>query len=93
VCSIFTSAYVFHWSTYFPDKPLRYPPTFDSRVVLYPGVQEVRDYFAWRQADSEIILSRTTRMALMALASAYQQSAKHDVLGFCQQRLVDNRSQ
>lgn len=53
--SYFTSCYVFHWSRYFPDTPLRYPPSFDGRIVLYPTQQEVRDYFAWRQADSKIL--------------------------------------
>lgn len=50
--SVFTAAYVFYWSQYLPDTPLKIPPSFDSRVVLYPGVQEIRDYFSWRQADS-----------------------------------------
>ncbi|KAI9637086.1 tRNA guanylyltransferase [Dioszegia hungarica] len=54
VCSLFTSAYVFYWSQYLPDRPLKYPPTFDSRVVLYPSEREVRDYFSWRQADTHI---------------------------------------
>jgi tRNA(His) guanylyltransferase len=51
--SLFTSAYVFNWKTYFPDTELKYPPSFDGRVVIYPGKQEIRDYFSWRQADSE----------------------------------------
>ncbi|KAG6826738.1 hypothetical protein H0H92_014628 [Tricholoma furcatifolium] len=52
--SLFTSSYVFHWHKYFPDKPLLYPPSFDGRIVLYPGEQQIRDYFAWRQADTHI---------------------------------------
>ncbi|TFY62927.1 hypothetical protein EVG20_g6527 [Dentipellis fragilis] len=51
--SYFTASYVLHWPEYFPDTPLRYPPSFDGRIVLYPSEKEVRDYFAWRQADSE----------------------------------------
>jgi tRNA(His) 5'-end guanylyltransferase len=31
---------------------MRYPPSFDGRIVLYPSEREVRDYFSWRQADS-----------------------------------------
>src|SRR6266481_5739342 len=50
--SLFTSCYVFHWQSYFPDVPLRYPASFDGRIVLYPSEREVRDYFSWRQADS-----------------------------------------
>ncbi|KAG9094770.1 tRNA-His guanylyltransferase [Ceratobasidium sp. UAMH 11750] len=64
--SLFTSAYVLHWKTFFPDTTLTYPPSFDGRVVLYPGKQEVRDYFAWRQADTHINnLYNTTFWALV----------------------------
>ena len=51
--SLFTSSYVLNWSRYISDTSLKYTPTFDGRIVLYPSVQEVRDYFAWRQADSK----------------------------------------
>ncbi|KCV70766.1 tRNA(His) guanylyltransferase [Fonticula alba] len=54
VSSAFSSAFVFHWAEYFPTTPLQYPPAFDSRVVSYPTVQHVRDYFSWRQADCHI---------------------------------------
>ncbi|KAG0201537.1 hypothetical protein BGX28_005681 [Mortierella sp. GBA30] len=55
VVSLFTSAYVYYWSDYFTDskRPL-YPPIFDGRAVLYPSEVEVKDYFAWRQADTHI---------------------------------------
>ncbi|KAI6155849.1 Thg1 C terminal domain-containing protein [Pisolithus tinctorius] len=52
--SYFTSCYVFHWSKYFPDTSMRYPPSFDGRIVLYPDERSVRDYFSWRQADTHI---------------------------------------
>jgi len=45
-----------NWPKYFPNNPLRYPPSFDARLVLYPGIQEVRDYFSWRQVDSVLPL-------------------------------------
>ncbi|WWC72647.1 uncharacterized protein I206_106611 [Kwoniella pini CBS 10737] len=54
IVSLFTSAYVFHWSHFFPNDPLKYPPSFDSRAVVYPTDKEIRDYFAWRQADTHI---------------------------------------
>ena len=50
--SHFTAAYIFNWATYFASTPLQYPPTFDARIILYPSNRVVRDYFAWRQADS-----------------------------------------
>nr|CAG4651210.1 EOG090X0AR4 [Simocephalus serrulatus]SVE94413.1 EOG090X0AR4 [Simocephalus serrulatus] len=55
VCSLFTSAFVYHWSEHFPtiSKPL-YPPVFDGRTVLYPSDQNMRDYLSWRQADCHI---------------------------------------
>ncbi|CAE6537726.1 unnamed protein product [Rhizoctonia solani] len=64
--SLFTSAYVFNWKTYFPDTELKYPPSFDGRVIVYPGKQEIRDYFSWRQADTHINnLYNTTFWALV----------------------------
>ncbi|KAJ7692120.1 Thg1 C terminal domain-containing protein [Mycena rosella] len=52
--SLFTSSYVFRWAAYFPDAPLKYPPSFDGRLVLYPNAREIRDYFSWRQTDTHI---------------------------------------
>lgn len=50
--SYFTSCYVLGWPQHFPDTPLRYPPSFDGRIVIYPTERATRDYFSWRQADS-----------------------------------------
>ncbi|THU89672.1 tRNAHis guanylyltransferase [Dendrothele bispora CBS 962.96] len=64
--SLFTSNYVFHWSKFFPDVALEYPPSFDGRIVLYPSAKEIRDYFAWRQTDTHINnLYNTTFWALV----------------------------
>ncbi|KAG8986938.1 tRNA-His guanylyltransferase [Tulasnella sp. JGI-2019a] len=66
VVSTFTSAYVFNWPVFFPNKSLQSLPTFDGRVVLYPGGKDVRDYFAWRQADTHVNnLYNTTFWALI----------------------------
>ncbi|KAH9945404.1 tRNAHis guanylyltransferase [Epithele typhae] len=54
VVSLFTSSYVFHWPKYLPAQPLKYCPSFDGRITLYPSPQSVRDYFSWRQADAHI---------------------------------------
>ena len=54
IVSYFASSYVFHWSTHFQATPLKYPPTFDCRIVLYPTNQNLRDYLSWRQADCHI---------------------------------------
>ncbi|KAJ8669845.1 hypothetical protein QAD02_001104 [Eretmocerus hayati] len=54
VNSLFASSYVYHWPQYLKNKELRYPPSFDARVVLYPTDKNLRDYLAWRQADVHI---------------------------------------
>ena len=54
IVSLFSSSYVFHWRTYFPQKQLEYPPSFDGRAVVYPAVENIRDYLSWRQADCHI---------------------------------------
>ncbi|CAH1105468.1 unnamed protein product [Psylliodes chrysocephalus] len=64
--SLFTSSYVYFWKDYFHDVKLKYPPSFDSRVVLYPSNEELRDYLNWRQADCHINnLYNTTFWALV----------------------------
>ncbi|KAF8151033.1 Thg1 C terminal domain-containing protein [Crassisporium funariophilum] len=90
--SLFTSCYVFHWPTYFPDSKLQYPPSFDGRIVLYPTSRHIRDYFAWRQADTHINnLYNTTFWALIqqggqttteahATLSGTYSKEKHEIL-------------
>ncbi|KAI0784534.1 tRNAHis guanylyltransferase [Abortiporus biennis] len=90
--SLFTSSYVFNWQKYIPDVALKYPPTFDGRVVLYPTSKEIRDYFSWRQADTHINnLYNTVFWALVqqggqsttqahATLRGTQSKHKHDIL-------------
>lgn len=54
VNSLFTSSYVFNWNRWFGSEPLKYPPSFDARIVLYPTEENLRDYLSWRQADVHI---------------------------------------
>ncbi|KAJ8636987.1 hypothetical protein MRB53_011254 [Persea americana] len=54
IVSYFTSAYVMKWREFFPQKELKYPPSFDGRVICYPSTAIVRDYLAWRQVDCHI---------------------------------------
>ncbi|KAJ8981784.1 hypothetical protein NQ317_000027 [Molorchus minor] len=54
VNSLFSSSYVYFWKMYFKDSKLKYPPCFDSRVVLYPSDENLKDYLSWRQADCHI---------------------------------------
>lgn len=54
IASLFTSAYVMNWSLFFPQTPLKYPPSFDARAICYPSEQNIQDYFSWRQVDCHI---------------------------------------
>lgn len=54
VNSLFTSSYVFHWNRWFGEYKLKYPPCFDARVILYPTIENLKDYLSWRQADVHI---------------------------------------
>lgn len=51
--STFTSAFLFNWNKFF-DIKLQYPVTFDSRIILYPDLKTLQDYFYWRQVDCHI---------------------------------------
>lgn len=52
--SKFSSSYVFYWNKFFEHLPLKYPPCFDGRIVLYPCDENLIDYMKWRQADVHI---------------------------------------
>lgn len=54
VNSLFSSSYVYFWNEYFKNVKMKYPPSFDARVVLYPSDENLRDYLSWRQADCHI---------------------------------------
>ena len=54
IVSLFSSSFVFHWNEFFGDTKLIYPPMFDARVVIYPAMENIRDYMNWRQADCHI---------------------------------------
>lgn len=89
VTSLFTSSYVFNWSKYLTDTPLKYCPSFDGRIVLYPSPTVVRDYFSWRQADSEQWRRRKAELHSRSRHSPYQQPVQHRVLGARTQRRPD----
>ncbi|WFD32946.1 tRNA(His) guanylyltransferase [Malassezia sp. CBS 17886] len=79
IVSLFTSAYVFQWPQYM-KAPLQTPPSFDGRLVMYPSSQAVRDYFAWRQADTHINnLYNTTFWALIQQGGCTEREA-HEAL-------------
>ncbi|CDU23997.1 related to THG1-protein required for tRNA-His guanylylation at 5` end [Sporisorium scitamineum] len=82
IVSLFTSAYVFNWSKFFPEQKLLHPPSFDGRMVVYPNEKVVRDYFSWRQADTHINnLYNTTFWALVLQGGRTEQEATRELEG------------
>jgi len=55
VPSLFSSAYVLNWPSYFENIKLEASdaPSFDARATPYPLEKEIRDYLSWRQEDCE----------------------------------------
>jgi len=55
VPSLFSSAYVLNWPSYFENIKLQPSdaPSFDARATPYPLEKEIRDYLSWRQEDCE----------------------------------------
>ena len=79
VVSTFTSAYVYHWSTFFNAK-LQAIPSFDGRAVLYPNEKTLRDYLSWRQADCHINnLYNTTFWSLVQQGGLTNQEAEQRI--------------
>ena len=82
VVSLFTSAYVMYWPEYMKDTPLREPPSFDGRIVLYPTTKHLRDYLSWRQADTHVNnLFNTTYWALVNQGGLTTQEAEKRLKG------------
>lgn len=82
VTSLFTSAYVYNWTQWFPLKQLKYPPCFDGRIVLYPSDENLRDYLCWRQADVHVNnLYNTAFWNLVILGGLSNQQAEKELRG------------
>jgi len=73
VVSYFTSAFVLQWPR------LESPPCFDARIICYPNLDVLIDYFRWRQADCHVNnLYNTTFWAFVK--SGKTQKEAHDTL-------------
>jgi tRNA(His) guanylyltransferase len=61
---------------------LKFPPTFDGRVILYPSIQNLKDYFSWRQVDCHINnLYNTTFWALVLMGGLTNEQAHNKLKG------------
>lgn len=78
--SLFASSYVYHWGDFMGDMKLQYPPAFDSRVVLYPSTQNVRDYLSWRQDECHINNLHNTVFWAMVQQGGLTNREAHDLL-------------
>ncbi|GAV85181.1 Thg1 domain-containing protein/Thg1C domain-containing protein [Cephalotus follicularis] len=54
IVSFFSATYIVKWKEFFPQKALKYSPSFDGRAVCYPSSKILRDYLSWRQVDCHI---------------------------------------
>ncbi|KAG8368974.1 hypothetical protein BUALT_Bualt15G0102000 [Buddleja alternifolia] len=54
IVSFFTSVYVTKWKVLFPQKDLRYAPSFQSRVICCASVEVLQAYLAWRQNECHL---------------------------------------
>ncbi|KAI3451063.1 hypothetical protein Pfo_007728 [Paulownia fortunei] len=54
IVSFFTSVYVTNWKAFFPQKDLRYSPSFRSRVIFCASVEVLQAYLSWRQFESHL---------------------------------------
>ncbi|ODQ66128.1 tRNAHis guanylyltransferase [Nadsonia fulvescens var. elongata DSM 6958] len=82
--STFTANYITLWNQFFSKEPLdpTFLPTFDSRAVLYPTDQSLRDYLAWRQADCHINnLYNTSFWALVLKGGMTPNDAESELCG------------
>ncbi|XP_014260018.1 probable tRNA(His) guanylyltransferase [Cimex lectularius] len=82
VTSLFSSSYVFFWPLEFPEKKLLYAPSFDARIVLYPTVENLRDYMSWRQADVHVNnLYNTCFWSLVLIKGLSREEAQNKLSG------------
>ncbi|KAJ8766825.1 hypothetical protein K2173_008379 [Erythroxylum novogranatense] len=81
IVSFFTSMYVIKWRTFFPQKELKYPPSFDGRAICYPSYDVLRDYLAWRQVDCHINNQYNTCFWALVKSGKSKNEAQHALKG------------
>ncbi|KAF2140023.1 uncharacterized protein K452DRAFT_274677 [Aplosporella prunicola CBS 121167] len=83
IATTFTSYYIHLWGQYFAGTALTPPmPSFDGRAVMYPSVQNLRDYMSWRQVDCHINnLYNTTFWALIQQGGMDGTAAEKRLMG------------
>ncbi|KAB1210438.1 tRNA(His) guanylyltransferase 1 [Morella rubra] len=86
IVSFFSSMFVMKWKEFFPQKELKYPPSFDGRAVCYPSTEILQDYLAWRQVDCHINNQYNTCFWMLVNKKGKSKSEAQDYLKGTQAR-------
>ncbi|GMH09297.1 hypothetical protein Nepgr_011138 [Nepenthes gracilis] len=81
IVSFFTAVYVMKWVAFFPQKELKYAPSYDGRVVCFPSSEIVQDYLAWRQVDCHINNQYNTCFWMLVKSGKSKSEAQHTLKG------------
>ncbi|WCJ41181.1 tRNA(His) guanylyltransferase 1 [Euphorbia peplus] len=54
IVSLFSSLYATKWKQYFPQREIRFTPSFHARVISCASVEVLQEYLAWRQNDCHV---------------------------------------
>lgn len=81
IVSFFTALYVMKWKEVFPQKELKYPPSFDGRAVCYPSNEILRDYLSWRQVDCHINNQFNTLFWMLVKSGTSKSAAQNELKG------------
>ncbi|KAK7311057.1 hypothetical protein RJT34_08942 [Clitoria ternatea] len=89
IVSFFTSTYVMRWKDFFPQCELKYPPSFDGRVVCYPSTEILRDYLSWRQVDCHINNQYNSCFWKLVTSGKSKREAQHSLKGAQLQKKIE----
>ncbi|XP_043718563.1 tRNA(His) guanylyltransferase 1-like [Telopea speciosissima] len=52
--SFFSSLYVMKWKEFFPQKEMRFLPSFHGQIFLCPEAKVLKDYLVWRRDECHV---------------------------------------
>ncbi|KAK9290123.1 hypothetical protein L1049_008288 [Liquidambar formosana] len=81
IVSFFTSIYVIKWKEFFPQKELRYLPSFHARVISCATMEVLQAYLAWRQNDCHIYNQYNTCFWMLVKCGKAEREAQEILQG------------
>ncbi|XP_042520635.1 tRNA(His) guanylyltransferase 1-like isoform X1 [Macadamia integrifolia] len=54
IVSFFSSLYVMKWKEFFPQKEMRFLPSFHGQIFCCPSAEVFKDYLVWRREECHI---------------------------------------